>query len=122
MKNNLIIAITPYGKRHISKCPNECNRLQQNGHCNQMCNTIECLYDGGDCDQIRPIYQQPTGAEAYHQSVNFVNYLLNAKYKLVFCRPKIVKLGKMCREVPWSAKSENPIVKSNGITPLSRTY
>ena len=46
-----------------------------------MCNTVECLYDGGDCDTVKPINQKPFGAEAYHQSVNFVNYLLDAKFE-----------------------------------------
>ena len=49
-----------------------------------MCNTMECLYDNGDCDGIEPIATKRDSREAYHNSVDFVNYLLDYQYKYVF--------------------------------------
>ena len=57
--------------------------LRGNGYCNQMCNTMECLYDNGDCDGIDPIANKRDSREAYHNSVDFVNYLLDYQYKYV---------------------------------------
>ena len=38
-------------------------------------------YDNGDCDGIEPIATKRDSREAYHNSVDFVNYLLDYQYK-----------------------------------------
>lgn len=74
--------ITKYGKekKYSIKCHPACDSLRGNEECNQMCNTMECLYDNGDCDGIEPIATKRDSREAYHNSVDFVNYLLDYQY------------------------------------------
>ena len=76
------LAITPYGtgEKFRKKCSEFCRTVYGDGKCHQQCNRAECLYEGGDCDQ-HPETDDNDTREAYHKSVDYVNYLLDRKFK-----------------------------------------
>jgi hypothetical protein len=66
--------ITPYGfTQKIQNCTNICDNI---GVCEAECNNPQCLYDSGDCDDE----EDNDPRDAYHKSVEFVNYLLDKKF------------------------------------------
>ena len=68
-------------KNYENQCSSSCKQMGQNGQCDTKCNTMNCLYDNGECDDVA---HQKLPKEAYHNAVMFVNYLLDSTYKYVF--------------------------------------
>ena len=64
-------------KKYLRQCSPSCKANGQNGRCDKNCNTMKCLYDNGECDGVVSLNE----VYAYHNSVTFVNYLLDYKYK-----------------------------------------
>ena len=59
-------------------CSHSCLELMTNSHCDAQCNTLECLWDGGDCDQVKPANFTDHRA-SYFQKLDFVDALFELK-------------------------------------------
>lgn len=64
-------------KKYLRQCSPSCKGKGQNGRCDTNCNTMKCLYDNGECEGVDSF----TPHTPYRNSVMFVNYLLDNKYK-----------------------------------------
>ena len=67
-------------RKYKRQCSVSCKRKGINGQCDIDCNTIQCLYDNGECDSVA---HKKLHGEAYPNAITYVNYLLDYRYKYV---------------------------------------
>ena len=69
-----------YGKKKLYLKTCSCKSiLLGNNVCDRRCNSVECLWDGGDCDnKLELTVSDSKWREAYHHSVDYTNFVLDA--------------------------------------------
>ena len=54
-----------------------CDNRYQDEWCNEMCNTAECHYDGGDCDQPNETFVRISTCVSCSYIINVIHYWLS---------------------------------------------
>jgi len=65
-----------------SVCSGSCDAVAANDHCDAECNTVQCLYDGDDCDNLLNNSNKTTKSENFYHSIDFTNVLFNKYFNV----------------------------------------
>ena len=65
-----------------SVCSGSCDAVGANDHCDAECNTVQCLYDGDDCDNLLNNSNKTTKSENFYHSIDFTNVLFNKYFNV----------------------------------------